>query len=154
MFLTIIYLYFFILENIHLFRDEAEEEEEIIEKLLNQEDFFLRYTAPELFQEPAITNPVNDIWMLGCLFVEMFSKFKIWDGYSENEIIKQLKNLSTPKIANDIPQYNWGLICECLNPFFKARQDIKDILTRYYFLVGKLGYTDIQQRFISKLIYK
>ena len=61
MFLTIIYLYFFILENIHLFRDEAEEEEEIIEKLLNQEDFFLRYTAPELFQEPAIANPVNDI---------------------------------------------------------------------------------------------
>jgi hypothetical protein len=59
-----------------LFRDEAEEEEEIIEKLLNQEDFYLRYTAPELFQEPAIANPVNDIWMLGCLFVELFSKFK------------------------------------------------------------------------------
>jgi hypothetical protein len=134
-----------------LFRDEAEEEEEIIEKLLNNDDFFLRYTAPELFQEPPINNPVNDIWMLGCLFVEMFSKFKVWDGYSENEIIKQLKNLSMPKIPNDIPQYNWGLICECLNPFFKARQDIKDVLTRYYFLVGKLGYTDIQNRLTSRL---
>ena len=30
----------FPLENIHLFRDEVEEEEEIIEKMLNPDDFF------------------------------------------------------------------------------------------------------------------
>ena len=110
----------------------------------------MRYSAPELFIEPNVIGPVNDIWMLGCLFVEAFSKFKVWDGYSENEIIKQLKNLSVPKIPNDIPQNIWGLICECLNPFHKARNDIKDVLARFYFLVGKIGYPEIQHRIASK----
>jgi hypothetical protein len=112
----------------------------------------LRYTAPELFSEPQIFSAVNDIWMLGCLFVEVFSKYRVWDGYTENEIIKQLKNLSIPKIPNDIPQIVWGLICECLNPFYKARNDIKDVMTRFYFLAGKLGYTDIQHRLLGRNI--
>jgi hypothetical protein len=89
--------------------------------------------------------------MLGCLLIETFSKFKIWDGYSENEVIKQLKNLSIPKVPNDIPQTQWGLICECLNPFYKARHDIKDVITRFYFLVGKMGYPEIQYKISGKL---
>ncbi len=142
------------LENIHLFRDDVEEEEEIIEKLLNHDDYFLRYTAPELLQDPQVMASINDIWMLGCLFIELFSKYKVWDGYTENEIIKQLKNLSIPKIPNDVPQTMWGLICECLNPFWKARHDIKDVLTRYYFLAGKLQYTDIQAKLAGMFLFK
>ena len=46
-------------------------------QILYNDDFFLRYTAPELLAEQPVNGPVNDIWMLGCLFVEMFSKFKI-----------------------------------------------------------------------------
>lgn len=126
-----------------------EEEEEIIEKLLNPDDHLLRFTAPELFLEPPVNSNVNDIWMLGCLLLETFSKYKVWDGYTETEIIKQLKNLTTPKVPNDIAQILWGMICECLNPFHKARQDIKDVLTRWYFMMGKLGYVDLQQRLAS-----
>lgn len=134
------------LENIHLFRDEIEEEEEIIEKMLNPDDFLLRFTPPELIFDPPINFSGNDIWMLGCLLIEIFSKFKVWDGYTENEIIKQLKNLAAPKVPNDIPQSLWGLICECLNPFYKVRVDIKDTLTRFYYLCGKLGLTEYQIR--------
>jgi serine/threonine protein kinase len=127
----------------------VEEEEEIIEKLLNPDDHYLRFTAPELFADPQIVGDVNDVWMMGCLFIEIFSKSKVWEGYTENEIVKQLKSGSIPKIPNDIPQICWGIICECLNPFYKTRHDIKDILTRYYFMLGKLSYPDLQQRLLS-----
>jgi hypothetical protein len=90
--------------------------------------------------------------MLGCLIVEVFSKSRIWDGYTEGEIVKQLKILQIPKIPNDIPQTIWGLICECLNPFHKARHDIKDVIVRYYYLLGKVGYSDLQGKLLSKIL--
>ncbi len=138
------------LENIYLFRDEIEEEEEIIERMLNPDDFLLRFTPPEQLLEQPVFSYVNDVWMLGCLLIEIFSKQKVWDGYSENEIIKQLKNLTSPKVPNDIPQSMWGIICECLSPFHKARIDIKEALVRFYYLCGKLGLVDCQLRIQSK----
>jgi hypothetical protein len=129
-----------------------QEEEEILEKLLNNDDFFLRFTAPELHVQPLFYGPINDIWMLGCLIVEVFSKIRIWEGYTEGEIVKQLKILQIPKIPNDIPQTIWGLICECLNPFHKARNDIKDVIVRYYYLLGKVGYSDLQGKLLSKIL--
>ncbi len=142
------------LENIHLFRDEIEEEEEIIEKMLNPDDILLRFTPPELLAENPSYYSGNDVWMLGCLLIEIFSKYKVWDGYTENEIIKQLKNLTSPKVPNDIPQSLWGLICECLNPFHKARVDIKDTLVRFYYLCSKLGLSDLTTRISSKSFLK
>lgn len=137
------------LENLNLFKDDVEEEDDMIEQLLNPDDNKLRYTPPELILEQPVIDICNDIWQLGCLFIEAFSKYKIWDGYSEHEIIKQLKNLSAPKVPNDIPQLCWGLICECLNPFYKARHNIKEVLTRYYYMMGKVGLNELQIRLTS-----
>ena len=104
---------------------------------------------PELVQEPQIIGVTNDIWMLGCLFIEMFSKYKVWEGHSESEILKQLKSQISPKVPNDVMPECWGLICECLNPFAKARVDIRDVLVRYYYLLGKLSLSELQERMQS-----
>jgi len=106
--------------------------------------------APELVQEPQIIGIVNDIWMLGCLFIEIFSKHKVWEGYSEAEILKQLKSQISPKVPNDVDPNCWGLICECLNPFPRARIDIRDVMVRYYYLLSKLGFHDLCERMQSK----
>lgn len=106
--------------------------------------------APELLQENEVVGPFNDIWMLGCLWVELFSKKKIWDGYTENEITKQLKNNAMPKLPSDIPQACWGIICECLNPFFKTRIDIKELVMKFYQILIKLGKNEIILRMQSK----
>ena len=118
----------FPMDNVHLFRDAFEDEDEMIDKILNPDDSFLRFMAPELLLEPQISNSCNDVWMLGCLIIECFSKLKMWEGYTETEIIKQLKNLASPKVPNDIPKFLWGIICECLNPFHQTRVDIKELL--------------------------
>lgn len=118
--------------------------------MLNNEDYLLRYTPPESHTLPSYSGNANDIWMLGCLIVEIFSKSRIWEGYSESEIIKQLKIQQIPKIPTDIPQQKWGMICECLNPFYKARIDIKDVIQRLYYLLVKLGYHDLVSRLQSK----
>jgi len=103
-----------------------------------------------LIEDPPVYGLTNDIWMLGCFFIEIFSKHKVWAGYSENEIIKSLKNSSIPKIPGDIPHILWGLICECVSPFYHARCDIKEILIRYYQLMLKVGAHDVVNRLISK----
>lgn len=102
--------------------------------------------APELVIEPQYIGITNDIWMLGCLFIELFSKYRVWEGHSENEIMKNLKNQIIPKLPNDIAPECWGIICECLNPHYKARTDIKDVLVRFYTLMTKLGYYEILER--------
>jgi hypothetical protein len=147
-----------LLEGIHLYKEICDEDdEEIIDNLLNSEDNFLRFLAPELVIEPQYIGIINDIWMLGCLFIELFSKFRVWEGHSENEIMKNLKNQIIPKIPNDISPECWGIICECLNPFYKARMDIKDICIRFYSLMSKLGYFEILERmqgnFISLFLF-
>lgn len=140
------------LENIHLFKHQVDEEEEIIEKLLNPDDHLLRFTPPELLQDPPVNCNANDIWQLGCLLVETFSKHKVWDGYTETEIVKQLKNSTSPKVPTDMPQILWSLICECLNPFYKVRSDIKEVLHRWHSIMGKLSYSDLQQKLASKSV--
>ncbi len=132
-----------------LFRDENEEEEELIESLLNPDDNILRFYPPELVEEQPIHGLTNDIWMLGCFFIEIFSKYKCWTGFSENEIIKHLRNSSIPKIPSDIPHILWGLICECISPFYHARCDIKEILIRYFQLMSKVGAHDVINRLCS-----
>ena len=139
----------FPMENCHLFRDEVEDEDEMIDKILNPEDSFLRFMAPELLLEPQISQSCNDVWMTGCLIIECFSKSKMWEGYSETEIIKQLKNTTSPKVPNDIPKFLWGIICECLNPFHQTRIDCKELLIRFYILFGKLNLSDLQIRIQS-----
>jgi serine/threonine protein kinase len=91
--------------------------------------------------------------MLGCFVIEILSKYKVWSGFSENEIIKHLKNSSSPKVPNDIPPNLWGLIHECINPFYNARADVKDILIRYYFLMQKLGNGDVVNRISSNILF-
>ena len=134
----------FPMENCHLFRDENEDEDEMIDTILNPDDSFLRFMAPELLLEPQISQSCYDVWMTGCLIIECFSKSKMWEGYSETEIIKQLKNLTSPKVPNDIPKFLWGMICECLNPFHQTRIEIKELLSRFYIVFGKLNLTDLQ----------
>ncbi len=102
--------------------------------------------APELVSDPQYIGVINDIWMLGCLFIEIFSKYRVWEGYSDSEIMKQLKSQIIPKVPNDIAPECWGLICECLNPFYKARIDIRDVMIRYFYLLGKLGFSDLCER--------
>jgi hypothetical protein len=123
----------------------------MINNYLNPEDNFLRFTAPEMLLEPSYINISNDIWMLGCLFVEIFSKYKIWDGYSENEVAKQLKNKTLPKLPIDIPEELWGLICDCLSPFHKTRNDIREVINRYLSIMHKLGKDELVERMESKI---
>ncbi len=141
-----------LLENIHLFKHGGDDDdEEILDRLVqDDEDLIVRYTPPELLQENEVPGPFNDIWMLGCLWVELFSKKKIWDGYTENEITKQLKNYTMPKLPSDIPQLCWGVICECLNPFFKTRTDIKETVMKFYQILARLGQNEIILRMQSK----
>ena len=124
----------------------------MIDKLLNPEDNILRFSPPELVEDPPVYGLTNDIWMLGCLFIEIFSKNKVWNNFSENEIVKHLKSSSIPKIPNDIPHNLWGLICECVSPFYHARSDIKDVLIRYYQLMMKVGAHDVINRLCSNII--
>jgi serine/threonine protein kinase len=112
----------------------------------------LRYTPPENI-ENINTSPINNIWMLGCLFIELFSTNRVWEGFTNDEIIKNLKSQIIPKIPNDFPQQCWGIVCECLNPYFQARSDIKEILSRFYSLMGKMLYTDLQTKIKGKTIF-
>lgn len=141
------------LEGIHLFKIQNEEDEqEIIDNLLFNEDHFIRFMPPELVQEPQLISVKNDVWMLGCLMIEILSKSRVWEGFNESEILKQLKSQMIPKIPNDIHPDCWGLMCECLNPFPKSRIDIRDVITRYYYLLGKLGMYELQDRMQSNQI--
>lgn len=88
--------------------------------------------------------------MLGCLFIEIFSKYKVWEGYSETEILRQLKSQISPKVPNDVMPDCWGLICECLNPFPQARIDIRNVMIRFFNLLEKLSMPDLQERMQSK----
>ena len=135
-----------------------EDDEEILDRLIqDNEDLIVRYTPPELLQEKETYGPFNDIWMLGCFWIEIFSKKKMWEGYTENEITKQLKSYTMPKIPSDGPQLCWGIICECLNPFYESRIHIKEIIIKFQSVLSRLGQTDVNIRlqsiFISHNLY-
>jgi serine/threonine protein kinase len=124
-------------------------DDEIIHK---PSDDQLRYLAPEMVLDNKAISPANDIWMLGCLFIELFSNSRVWQGCSDSEIIKNLKSFTIPKVPSDFPQLCWGVLCECLNPFSQARSDIKDILCRFYQLMGKYSHSDLQIKISSMYI--
>ena len=129
----------FPIENLSTFLPPQTEDDEMLNELINNEDLsIIRYTPPERLSVPPIIGNVNDIWMLGCLFIEIFSRSKVWKDQTETQIIKNLKALVVPKIPRDIKQSNWGIICECLNPFYKTRIGIKELFVRLYELLSKV----------------
>ena len=80
----------------------------------------------------------SDIWLIGCIFIELFSEKYIWYGFKETQMIEELRKLSVPKIFSDVPHQSWGIICECLNPFTDSRIDAKELLERYVALMKKM----------------
>ena len=128
----------FPIESISIFTNNQSDDDEILSELINNDDFnIIRYTPPERVSVPPIVDTVNDIWMLGCLMIEVFSRSKVWEDQSETMIIKSLKALSIPKIPRDINKENWGIICECLNPFYQTRIDIRDVFIRMDEVISK-----------------
>lgn len=99
-----------------------------------------RYKAPELLYS-RYTNK-SDIWQIGCLALEMFSEFQVWDGLSEEEMDNNLKKFFVPKIYSDIPRHLWGILCECLCPYVDTRIAPGKLLSRYAKHIGRLGLVD------------
>ncbi len=87
----------------------------------------------------------SDIWAIGCLFVEIFSAKQVWEGFSENEILNDLKKFYVPKIHRDIPKNAWSIICECLNPFKETRISAKELLDKYVLICRKLKLIEISK---------
>jgi serine/threonine protein kinase len=110
---------------------------ENIEEKFEEEMKFDRYRSPEQVIED-YKGICNDVWLVGCVFVELFSTSEIWAGYSEEEMIRDLKKYYVPKIHKDIPKHCWGLICECLNPFRDARIEGKELIEKFAKLMFKL----------------
>jgi len=79
-----------------------------------------------------------DIWVLGCLIVEIFSANEVWQGSNESEMMRDLKKFYVPKIHKDIPKQMWGLICECLNPFKETRIEAKEVLEKFVKVMLKM----------------
>lgn len=96
-----------------------------------------RYTSPEKAQNMGI-GIQNDLWLIGCIIIEMFSKNEIWAPYTKDEMIRDLRKSFVPKIHPDIPKHMWAIICECLNPFPETRINSKELLERYSKIMLKL----------------
>ena len=75
----------------YLFRSENEDDDNIIDSLLDNEFSLLRFTPPECLEDTPIISSANDIWMFGCLLIELLSPNKVWEGFSESDIISALK---------------------------------------------------------------
>jgi hypothetical protein len=70
--------------------------------------------------------------------IEVFSSTELWANLTKEEMLRDLKKGSVPKIPADIPKNLWGLICECLNPFTETRIDAKELFDRYVKLMVKM----------------
>lgn len=97
----------------------------------------IRYNTPEKVIEDT-KDYCSDIWVIGCIFVEMFSKENIWHGMKTEQIKSELKKQYVPKISSDVPHNSWSIICECLNPFWEARITARELLEKYVRLMFKL----------------
>ena len=86
----------------------------------------------------------SDIWVVGCLFIEFFSENTIWYGYKESQMLEDLRKFYVPKIWQDVPHQTWGIICECLNPFYESRIDANELLDRYVKLMIKMKITELE----------
>ena len=54
------------------------------------------YMAPEMFQK-CRRGPAVDIYALGCLFIELFGRRRVWEGYDSSDIMmKVLGSYKTP----------------------------------------------------------
>jgi len=109
---------------------------------LESEHKYDRYISPEKAQNMGI-GIQNDLWLIGCLMIEMFSKNEIWASYSNEDMMRDLRKSFVPKIHPDIPKHMWGIICECMNPFPETRIEAKELLERYSRLMIKLKISEI-----------
>lgn len=98
---------------------------------------FNRYTTPECAIEK-IYIPESDLWIIGCIFIEVFSDRPIWHDYKESQMIEDLKKYYVPRINSDIPHQTWGMVCDCLNPFREARINSKELFDKYVSLMMKM----------------
>ena len=54
------------------------------------------YMAPEMFKK-CRRGPAVDIYALGCLFIELFGRRRVWEGYDSSDIMmKVLGSYKTP----------------------------------------------------------
>lgn len=113
---------------------------------------FDRYSSPESVMDNPSSGIESDIWSIGCLFVEIFSAKKVWEGITENEILSDLKKFYVPKIHRDIPKNAWSIICECLNPFKETRITSKELLEKYVLICRKLKLVVISKSLGKKYI--
>lgn len=107
------------------------------EEKIDPEYKYDRYVSPEKAQNLGV-GIQNDIWLMGCIIVEIFSKNEIWSPLSKDDMMRDLKRSFVPKIHPDVPKHMWGMVCECLNPFPETRIDAKELLERYTKLMHKL----------------
>jgi len=117
---------------------------------LDPDTRFNRFSSPEMIQGKNI-GIGNDIWVIGCIFLEIFSSREVWSGIEEETIKEDLRKNYVPKIHGDIPKNSWGVICECLNPFPDTRIEAKELLYKYSLICKKLKITKIITE-ISKMI--
>jgi len=80
----------------------------------------------------------NDVWVIGCLFVEMFSDYNAWMNLREEEMMRDLNRYFVFKINKDIPKHCWSVICECINPFAETRSTAREVLEHLCRLIYKL----------------
>ena len=93
------------------------------------EEVFDRYKSPEVLYTGYSIK--SDIWQTGCLALEMFSEYPVWDGLTEEEMDINLKKYFVPKIHSDIPRHMWGILCECLCPYIESRITPSKLLAKY-----------------------
>ena len=128
-----------------------EEYKNLIKGELEDNNQFNRLSSPEHIQQRVI-GLENDVWVIGCLFVEIFSKKEVWYGITEEEIKEDLKKNYVPKIHADIPKNAWGVICECLNPFTETRIQSDELLFKYSIICKRLNCIEINSE-TSKIIH-
>ena len=114
------------------------------EEKLEPEFKYDRYISPEKAQNLGV-GIQNDLWLIGCIMVELFSKNEIWSPLSKDDMMRDLKRSFVPKIHPDVPKHMWGIICECLNPFPETRIDAKELLERYIKLMLKLKIPELSK---------
>jgi serine/threonine protein kinase len=96
-----------------------------------------------MYQDPPYKGIESDIWVVGCIFVEIFSSKNVWEGVKDNDVINDLKKYYVPKIHKDIPKNAWSVICECLNPFKETRINAKELLEKYALICKKIKLVEI-----------
>ncbi len=119
---------------------------------MKDDDFpYNRYKSPEIAHDE-LSGTLNDVWVTGCLFVEMFSAHHVWMDAREDDMMKDLNRYFVFKINKDIPKHCWSVICECINPFRETRSTAREVLEHLSRLIYKLKIHGLQGR-IEKYLF-